>query len=188
MLGNVLLFCCLVFFIFGIAGVQLLAGVLRNRCFFSQDLITAMNLTDSSSNQRPPFSMPPYYRPPDGDYICSSGYGILPCSDIHLYEQESSMCVELFGEGTAETVECIQWVGNYTDCRPDGPNPAKGSLSFDNIGSAWLAIFQVISLEGWTQVMYYVQDAYSFWVWIYFVVLVIVSSSYPMEFLKVKKK
>lgn len=33
---------------------------------------------------------------------------------------------------------------------------------------------QVISLEGWTDIMYYVQDAHSFWDWIYFVLLIVV--------------
>lgn len=33
MLGNVLLLCFFVFFIFGIVGVQLWVGRLRNRCF-----------------------------------------------------------------------------------------------------------------------------------------------------------
>ncbi|XP_044160502.1 voltage-dependent T-type calcium channel subunit alpha-1H-like [Bufo gargarizans] len=37
MLGNVLLLCFFVFFIFGIVGVQLWAGLLRNRCFIDQD-------------------------------------------------------------------------------------------------------------------------------------------------------
>lgn len=31
------------------------------------------------------------------------------------------------------------------------------------------------SLEGWTDIMYYVQDAHSFWDWIYFVLLIVVS-------------
>ena len=39
-----------------------------------------------------------------------------------------------------------------------GPtNPFHGAISFDNIGLAWVAIFLVISLEGWTDVMYFVQ-------------------------------
>ena len=33
MLGNVLLLCFFVFFIFGIVGVQLWAGILRQRCY-----------------------------------------------------------------------------------------------------------------------------------------------------------
>ena len=39
-----------------------------------------------------------------------------------------------------------------------------------------LLSLQVISLEGWTDIMYYVQDAHSFWDWIYFVLLIIVSN------------
>ena len=33
---------------------------------------------------------------------------------------------------------------------------------------------QVITLEGWSDIMYFVQDAHSFWNWIYFVVLIVV--------------
>lgn len=40
MLGNVLLLCFFVFFIFGIVGVQLWAGLLRNRCFLEEDIRT----------------------------------------------------------------------------------------------------------------------------------------------------
>ena len=35
--------------------------------------------------------------------------------------------------------------------------------------------FQVISLEGWVDIMYMVQDAHSFWDWLYFVSLIVVS-------------
>ena len=38
-----------------------------------------------------------------------------------------------------------------------------------------MSSFQVISLEGWTDVMYFVQDAHSFWNWLYFVLLIVVS-------------
>lgn len=37
---------------------------------------------------------------------------------------------------------------------------------------------QVISLEGWTDIMYYVQDAHSFWDWIYFVLLIVVCDDF----------
>ncbi|KAK6301324.1 hypothetical protein J4Q44_G00294220 [Coregonus suidteri] len=40
MLGNVLALCFFVFFIFGIVGVQLWAGLLRNRCFMGEDFRT----------------------------------------------------------------------------------------------------------------------------------------------------
>jgi len=38
MLGNVLLICFFVFFIFGILGVQLWAGMLKQRCFMSENM------------------------------------------------------------------------------------------------------------------------------------------------------
>ena len=41
-------------------------------------------------------------------------------------------------------------------------------------GLAWVAIFLVISLEGWTDVMYFIQDVHSFYNFVYFVVLIIV--------------
>ena len=37
MLGNVLLLCFFVFFIFGIMGVQMWAGLLRQRCYISEE-------------------------------------------------------------------------------------------------------------------------------------------------------
>lgn len=46
-------------------------------------------------------------------------------------------------------------------------------MSFDNIAWAWLTIFQCITQEGWTDVMYAMQDAVSPWVFIYFLALII---------------
>jgi len=45
MLGNVLMLCFFVFFIFGIIGVQLWSGLLRNRCFL--DLPANISTTGS---------------------------------------------------------------------------------------------------------------------------------------------
>lgn len=49
-----------------------------------------------------------------------------------------------------------------------------------NVSMIYDASFQVISLEGWTDIMYYVQDAHSFWDWIYFVLLIVVSAIYNL--------
>ena len=37
---------------------------------------------------------------------------------------------------------CINWNQYYTECRAGPENPFKGAISFDNIGYAWIAIFQ----------------------------------------------
>ena len=51
----------------------------------------------------------------------------------------------------------MNWNQYYTKCTTGPTNPFNGAISFDNIGLAWVAIFLVISLEGWTDVMYFVQ-------------------------------
>ena len=106
--------------------------------------------------------------------------------------------------------ECINWNQYYTECK-DGPeNPFKGAISFDNIGYAWIAIFQakflishimteinpkqinrsyytvselfqVISLEGWVDIMYYVMDAHSFFSFIYFILLIVIGSFFMIN-------
>ena len=53
--------------------------------------------------------------------------------------------------------------------------PAKECLLLIMYPHDIMSSFQVISLEGWTDVMYFVQDAHSFWNWLYFVLLIVVS-------------
>ena len=45
----------------------------------------------------------------------------------------------------SSSTTCINWNAYYTECRPGSTNPFQGSISFDNIGLAWIAIFQVMS-------------------------------------------
>lgn len=171
MLGNVLLLCFFVFFIFGIVGVQLWKGVLRNRCFFEYNHTLMSGLVDESYQRT-------YYKPEHTDsFICTTefGSGMSTCADIPPYVNNSRAC-----NGTIQTVQalnrvqsiysnststraashaasllsssfyspsysqsCINWNFYYSKCRPSGENPFKGAISFDNIGYAWVAIFQV---------------------------------------------
>ena len=39
----------------------------------------------------------------------------------------------------------------------------------------------MIGMEGWVDVMYMVQDGYSFWVWIYFIMLIIMGGIVTMN-------
>lgn len=43
--------------------------------------------------------------------------------------------------------------GNYT-CKTDWDGPNSGITNFDNFGLAMLTVFQCITLEGWTDVLY----------------------------------
>ncbi|XP_042240382.1 voltage-dependent T-type calcium channel subunit alpha-1G-like isoform X2 [Homarus americanus] len=178
MLGNVLLLCFFVFFIFGIVGVQLWAGMLRQRCFI--DL--PKNVTAVSG------PITSYFRVTDQekDYICSlpKDNGMHQCQGLPHTRYQGMECndsalLHVPNEPTNES--CVNWNQYYTDCRPGDKNPFQGAISFDNIGLAWVAIFLVISLEGWTDIMYYVQDAHSFWDWIYFVLLIVIGSFFMIN-------
>lgn len=76
---------------------------------------------------------------------------------------------------------CINWNKYYTECRAGDGNPFQGTISFDNVGMAWTTIFLVISLEGWSDIMYLLQDSHSFWVWIYFVLLIVIGSFFMIN-------
>ncbi|KAK3774551.1 hypothetical protein RRG08_016923 [Elysia crispata] len=179
MLGNVLLLCFFVFFIFGIIGVQLWSGVLRHRCFL--DLNESYTLPDY---------VPVYYTPSRGktEYICSSenNSGIRTCdaSSFPLYEYEGIKCngsARMDSDNDPTNDSCVNWNQYYTRCEAKAENPFKGAVSFDNIGLAWVAIFQVISLESWVNIMYYVQDAHSFWDFTYFVALIVIGSFFMIN-------
>ncbi|XP_041563972.1 voltage-dependent T-type calcium channel subunit alpha-1G isoform X4 [Drosophila elegans] len=176
MLGNVLLLCFFVFFIFGIIGVQLWEGILHQRCSLDTPTGTVYPLTLSQ-----------YYEfSKDQDYICSTpnDSGMHLCGNFPPYRVGSMVCNEEaklsdFNEPT--NTSCVNWNQYYTTCKQSGENPFQGTISFDNIGMAWVAIFLVISLEGWTDIMYYVQDAHSFWDWIYFVLLIVIGSFFMIN-------
>uniref|UniRef100_A0A1I8G4E0 Ion_trans domain-containing protein n=1 Tax=Macrostomum lignano TaxID=282301 RepID=A0A1I8G4E0_9PLAT len=190
MLGNVLLLCFFVFFIFGIVGVQLWKGLLRQRCYL------AMNSTHLS---HPGINLTDFYRlnisvdnpVAAKDFICASesSNGIQTCSNINptvLWLDGGSYitCNESaqpFSDNLPTNTSCVNWNQYYTRCQSGVENPHRGAINFDNIGFAWVAIFQVISLESWVDIMYYVQDAHSFWDWIYFVLLIVIGSFFMIN-------
>ncbi|XP_016101252.1 voltage-dependent T-type calcium channel subunit alpha-1I-like [Sinocyclocheilus grahami] len=193
MLGNVLLLCFFVFFIFGIIGVQLWAGLLRNRCYPEENFTLTSGITLPT----------PYYQPEEDDerpFICSLAQdnGIMSCSDVParreggreccldkedaLHRQTLGLSAEPLVNGSASTVGlCVNWNQYYTRCHTGHTNPHKGAINFDNIGYAWIVIFQVITLEGWVEIMYYVMDAHSFYNFIYFIFLIIIGSFFMIN-------
>lgn len=44
-------------------------------------------------------------------------------------------------------------------CRNNWTGPNNGITNFDNFGLAMLTVFQCVTLEGWTDVLYYVSTA-----------------------------
>ncbi|CAF3704659.1 unnamed protein product [Adineta steineri] len=187
MLGNVLLLCFFVFFIFGIIGVQLWKGLLRNRCFLQLD--QTIRLDESMFGDT---LLRPFYIPLDQDsFVCSPAHssGMTKCTEIPKLRKGNMTC-ELDYHSYTEQLSrdphkpvngCVNWNQYYKFCNVSDKNPYAGSISFDNIGLAWVVIFQIISLESWVNIMYYIQDAHSFWDWIYFVCLIVIGSFFMIN-------
>uniref|UniRef100_A0A8C1PMY0 Voltage-dependent L-type calcium channel subunit alpha n=1 Tax=Cyprinus carpio TaxID=7962 RepID=A0A8C1PMY0_CYPCA len=73
-------------------------------------------------------------------------------------------------------------VGNNTVCRGGWEGPNGGITNFDNIFFAMLTVFQCITMEGWTDVLYWMNDSIGFELpWIYFVSLVIFGSFFVLN-------
>ncbi|XP_075923076.1 voltage-dependent L-type calcium channel subunit alpha-1D isoform X3 [Petromyzon marinus] len=71
---------------------------------------------------------------------------------------------------------------NGTSCRSGWVGPNEGITNFDNFGFAMLTVFQCITMEGWTDVLYWMQDAIGYELpWVYFVSLVIFGSFFVLN-------
>lgn len=56
---------------------------------------------------------------------------------------------------------------NGTECRAGWPGPNWGITHFDNFGFAMLTVFQCITMESWTNVLYWVSEDVSSKVFIF---------------------
>ncbi|XP_053943674.1 voltage-dependent L-type calcium channel subunit alpha-1S [Cuculus canorus] len=71
---------------------------------------------------------------------------------------------------------------NGTECRSGWIGPNNGITHFDNFGFAMLTVYQCITMEGWTEVLYWVNDAIgNEWPWIYFVSLILLGSFFVLN-------
>lgn len=91
-------------------------------------------------------SISSYYMSEEGEdspFICSAARenGMLRCHDVPPYMEGGAKCSAPIGEASVNS--CVNWNQYYNVCRPGEFNPHKGAVNFDNIGYAWIAIFQV---------------------------------------------
>ncbi|XP_036373460.1 voltage-dependent L-type calcium channel subunit alpha-1C isoform X1 [Megalops cyprinoides] len=71
---------------------------------------------------------------------------------------------------------------NITKCEMGWEGPNDGITNFDNFAFAMLTVFQCITMEGWTDVLYWMQDAMGYELpWVYFVSLVIFGSFFVLN-------
>ncbi|CAM4718037.1 unnamed protein product [Leuciscus chuanchicus] len=70
---------------------------------------------------------------------------------------------------------------NYT-CNNNWPGPNDGITQFDNILFSILTVFQCITMEGWTTILYNTNDALGpTWNWLYFIPLIIIGSFFVLN-------
>ncbi|XP_063074226.1 voltage-dependent P/Q-type calcium channel subunit alpha-1A [Engraulis encrasicolus] len=71
---------------------------------------------------------------------------------------------------------------NGTTCKFYWLGPNYGITQFDNILFAILTVFQCITMEGWTDILYYSDDASGGeWNWMYFIPLIIIGSFFMLN-------
>ncbi len=77
----------------------------------------------------------------------------IPCVDAPRNASKGFNCPEkFFIEGDFRQVEC----------RPGWQGPFYGIINFDNIGYSMLTVFQSITMEGWTTILYKVSKYLQF--------------------------
>eukprot|EP00854_Cymbomonas_tetramitiformis_P029951 gene29951-37387_t len=177
MFTNVLIITSFFFLLIGLLGLDLFMGKLRRRCFFLlplgdsdgvagrvftyENITTQIGLPDYSAESIETYLEAEFGSPSDLWYIEG---GILY---VLLPEEEEKICA---------TSKTSDWPGRLCDEESgfeclEYKNPDYGVTNFDNILYAFLAIFQCCTLEGWTVVMNYCQDATNGYTFIYFLAL-----------------
>ena len=173
MLFDVLILVFFAFFIFGIIGVQLFMSKTSQRCAILGNPAAgceSCGLQDDAgytgcdtSCVIPAAPTWVYQGGEDGDVLCSG-------PRWNSYPDRGDP-----GGGNA----CP--AGQYCVQQRKQDLPNFGFSNFDNIAWAWLTIFQCISMEGWTNIMYMVMDTTSTWTWPYFVVLIVFGSFFAVN-------
>ncbi|XP_040886746.1 voltage-dependent T-type calcium channel subunit alpha-1I-like isoform X3 [Toxotes jaculatrix] len=142
-----------------------------SRCFLGEDIPKKYNV-----------SLAPYFQSKYGikksPFICSNGKnGMRLCHDVPPYTKDGETCSladpALAG---ARVNGCVNWNAFYNVCRAGDDNPYMGAMSFDNIGYALIAVFQIVTLEGWSEIMAAVIDANSSWHFTVFLIITIMGS------------
>merc|ERR1719400_2575357 len=76
--------------------------------------------------------------------------------------------------------QCDEEAGH--ECREFWEGPNFGITNFDNFGLSMLTVFQCVTLEGWTDVLYWVQDSMgNTWQFGYFVSMVVLGAFFVMN-------
>ncbi|CAD7087318.1 unnamed protein product [Hermetia illucens] len=104
--------------------------------------------------------------------------------DIKKIVKEGDMETPCYADNETAAASSGAYICNYNEslCLEQWGGPNFGITSFDNIGFAMLTVFQCITMEGWTAILYWTNDALgSNYNWIYFVPLIVLGSFFMLN-------
>ncbi|CAM9295050.1 unnamed protein product, partial [Discosporangium mesarthrocarpum] len=154
---NVLIVQAMFFLLFGVLGLQLWAGLMQQEC-----RRTPAPLADGTWET---FTEDPR--------VCTKGYGRFECSSGIDTSEDFPYC-----RSPDDVPTDSAWV--KPEWQPEELN--WGITNFDNIGTSLLTIFQCITLEGWSDVMYLVQDGFHQWLSpLFFVAVVVIGALFMVN-------
>lgn len=154
------MFLCFLLSFFAIVGVSAFAGFQYRSCRTSADL----TYTISSDGEEIPESWPmtDYERLCNSDAVCEA---YMP----------GSVCGSVWEEYKLDPYEIDNVIENETIF--------YGIIGFDNFWQSFLTVYQVCTLEGWSNLMYNCADAanYPFTVYIFFPLVILMGSFFTVN-------
>ena len=170
-LVDVALLSAFLMVVFGVLGVQLFHGTLRWRCYAAA---------------------PGAAEPIDAEGRSLDGVCALPAAaqlSVLMGAGGSGGGAANVGGGTEAAAGAtdghgVTYRGTCAEgntCQQYGVNPRSGTISFDDIIAAWVTIFQCLTLEGWSEVLYMTSRGAGAVAGVYFVALVWFGSFYVLN-------
>lgn len=93
------------------------------------------------------------------------------CYDIDAGTNTGTAPCSILRQASDDPIQDQILCPSSQECLKLAMPPNGGVTHFDNILSAFINIFQVMTQQGWTDILYALQASLSFHVWIYFVML-----------------
>ncbi|KAK7877455.1 hypothetical protein WMY93_031795 [Mugilogobius chulae] len=147
MFGRVIFTFAVIIFIFSVMAVKLWKGQLHNRCFLSAEAESIFQLNN--------MTMALFYdNPTKMPFLCSTNdTNGQQCSVLPSTVKPNMMCPGPLFTANWNDSFCLDLNTFYTECQRAPQAPYRGAVNFDDVPHAFITMFQVTTLEGWSEVM-----------------------------------
>ncbi|KAF4672946.1 hypothetical protein FOL47_011216 [Perkinsus chesapeaki] len=191
-LANVAGTAMFILVVFGIMGINFWGGVLDRMCRLTPHPVLVDVNGSTVQSVLPAISSPQEYCwqwevDPSQSRLCGGRYSCLPdtyCGSNYVEDQTEAFRPVFMVNGSSISGGGM---GGYQWCEStltptDSADFNFRITRFDSLPGAALTVFQSITLEGWTDVMYLLQDSHSDWfASVYFIILIIVGSFFLLN-------